>query len=200
MIDAVVGGGGLVQVPAMFAALPQVAPATLLGTGKLAGIWGTGAAAFSYARRVRIMWSTAAPAAFTAFVFAFIGAYTVTQIPPDAMRKLLPFILVAVALYTWKKKDFGVIHAPLHSGNKEKLLAIGIGGLIGFYDGFFGPGTGSFLIFLFIRFFGFDFIGASAVAKIVNVACNLAALLWFGYSGHILWQLGIVMAVCNVAG
>ncbi|MFC7298139.1 TSUP family transporter [Herminiimonas aquatilis] len=200
MVDAVVGGGGLIQIPALFSALPNTAPATLLGTSKFAGIWGTGAAALGFARRVKLQWSTAVPAATAAFALSFVGAYTVTHIPPDFIRKLLPFILLAVAVYTYSKKDFGSIHAPLNVGSKEKLFAILVGGSIGFYDGFFGPGTGSFLVFLFVRFFGFDFLGASAVAKVVNVACNLSALLWFGYSGHLLWQLGAVMAICNVLG
>lgn len=200
LIDAVVGGGGLVQIPALFAALPSVAPATLLGTSKLSGIWGTAAAAVGYAKRVRVEWTTAVPAALTAFVFSFIGAFTVTRVPPDLLRKLLPFILVVVAAYTLKRKDFGATHAPRHAGTREKMAAIAVGSGIGFYDGFFGPGTGSFLIFLFVRFFGFDFLGASAAAKVVNVACNLAALLWFGVSGHLLWQTGLVMAVCNVLG
>ncbi len=116
------------------------------------------------------------------------------------MRALLPIILVAVAVYTFKKKDLGSVHAPMHSGLAERYWAIGIGAAIGFYDGFFGPGTGSFLIFLFVRFFGFDFLSASAAAKIVNVACNFSALMWFGYSGHILWQLGLLMAGCQIAG
>lgn len=200
MIDAVVGGGGLIQIPVLFSMLPNVVPATLLGTSKLAGVWGTGVAAISFGRRVKLEWNTAAPAAVSAFILSFLGAYTVTKIPPDFLRKLLPFILLAVALYTLKRKDFGSIHEPLHEGIRERLIAIGVGGCIGFYDGFFGPGTGSFLVFLFVRFFGFDFLGASAVAKVVNVACNLAALLWFGYSGHLLWQLGLMMAVCNVVG
>lgn len=199
-VDAVVGGGGLIQIPALFATLPNVAPATLLGTSKLAGVWGTGAAAISFARRVRVEWGTAAPAAMAAFALAFVGAYTVTKVPPDFLRKLLPFILVAVALYTWSRKDFGSVHAPTRKGAGERWIAVGVGACIGFYDGFFGPGTGSFLVFLFVRFFGFDFLGASAVAKVVNVSCNLSALLWFGYSGHLMWQVGLMMAACNVAG
>jgi len=200
MIDAVVGGGGLIQIPALFSLMPTTAPATLLGTSKLAGIWGTGAAAINFARRVKIEWATATPAAIAAFLLAFLGAYTVTRVPADFVRKLLPLVLILVAIYTLKKKDFGSVHAPMHEGWTEKAIAVLVGGGIGFYDGFFGPGTGSFLIFLFVRFFGFDFLGASAVAKVVNVACNLAALLWFGYSGHLLWKVGLVMAVCNVAG
>lgn len=200
MIDAVVGGGGLIQIPALFSTLSNVAPVTLLGTNKLAGVWGTTVAAIGFSRRVRLQWSAAVPAALAAFTFSFAGAFTVTQLPPDFIRKLLPFILLAVAVYTFRKKDFGSTHSPIHTGLKERIIAVIVGAGIGFYDGFFGPGTGSFLVFLFVRFFGFDFLGASAVAKVVNVACNIAALLWFGISGHLLWQLGLMMAVCNIVG
>jgi uncharacterized membrane protein YfcA len=200
LVDAVVGGGGLIQIPVLFSVFPKEVPATLLGTSKLAGIFGTGAAAVNYARRTRVAWSAAAPAAMAAFALSFAGAYTVTKVPADFVRTLLPCVLVAVAVYTFKKKDFGAIHAPIHTGTTEKLLAVGMGASIGFYDGFFGPGTGSFLMFMFVRFFGFDFLSASAAGKVVNVACNLSALLWFGYSGHLLWQLGLLMAACQVAG
>lgn len=200
LVDAVVGGGGLIQIPALFSVFPNLPPATLIGTNKLASICGTGVAAVNYARRVRITWTVAAPAALSALLFAFFGAYTLTKVSPDFLRALLPLVLLAVALYTFWKKDFGSVHAPLHSGVKEQSFALLIGACIGFYDGFFGPGTGSFLVFLFVRVFGFDFLAASAVAKIVNVACNFAALVWFGYSGHLMWQLGMMMAVCQVAG
>ena len=200
LVDAVVGGGGLIQLPAMFSVLPREVPATILGTNKLASIFGTGSAAISYSRRVRVAWSTAAPAAIAAFALSFAGAWTVTRVPADFVRALLPFVLVAVAVYTFMKKDLGAVHAPLHSGMAERYWAIGIGAAIGFYDGFFGPGTGSFLLFLFVRFFGFDFLSASAAAKVVNVACNLSALMWFGYSGHLLWQLGLLMAGCQIVG
>ncbi|WP_394780462.1 sulfite exporter TauE/SafE family protein [Undibacterium sp.] len=199
-VDAVVGGGGLIQVPALFSAMPNVAPATLLGTNKLAGIWGTGAAAINYVRAVRLRWDMVLPAALMAFVLAFAGAFAVTHIPPTYLRKSLPFILVGVALYTFKKKDFGSTHTPLYHGNKERWMAMLVGGGIGFYDGFFGPGTGSFMMFLFVRFFGYDFLSASAVAKVLNVATNAAALLWFGYSNHVIWQVGFAMAVCGVLG
>ncbi len=200
LVDAVVGGGGLIQIPAIFSVLPREVPATLLGTNKFASIFGTTAAAINYAKRVRVAWSTAAPAALAAFALSFAGAWTVTRVPGDFIRGLLPFILLAVAIYTFKKKDLGSVHAPVHSGHAEKIWATVIGAAIGFYDGFFGPGTGSFLIFLFVRFFGFDFLSASAAAKIVNVACNFSALMWFGYSGHLLWQLGLMMAGCQVLG
>ena len=200
LVDAVVGGGGLIQIPVLFSMYPKEIPAMLLGTNKLASVFGTAAAAVNYAKRVRVHWSTVAPAAFAAFAFAFAGAFTVTRVSADFVRVLLPIILFAVAIYTFKKKDLGSVHAPIHSGMAEKYFAIGIGAAIGFYDGFFGPGTGSFLIFLFVRFFGFDFLSASAASKVVNVACNVAALMWFGYSGLLLVQLGLLMAVCQIAG
>lgn len=200
LVDAVVGGGGLIQVPVLFSVMPKEVPATLLGTSKFAGIFGTSAAAVNYARKVRVAWSAAAPAALAAFALSFAGAWTVTRVPADFVRMLLPVILVLVAIYTFRKKDFGAVHAPVHSGNAERWVAVAMGAGIGFYDGFFGPGTGSFLIFLYVRFFGFDFLSASAAAKVVNVACNFSALMWFGYSGHLLWQLGLMMAACQVAG
>jgi uncharacterized membrane protein YfcA len=199
-VDAVVGGGGLIQVPALFSTLPQVVPATLLGTNKLAGIWGTSAAAWNYLRAVRLNWAIVLPAALMAFCFAFAGAFAVTHIPPTYLRKALPFILVAVAIYTFKRKDFGNQHTPFYSGKTEFYLALLAGAGIGFYDGFFGPGTGSFLIFLFVRFFGYDFLRASTVAKVINVACNGAALCWFGYSSHVIWMLGLAMAASSVIG
>ena len=200
MLDAVVGGGGLIQIPAMFATLPQVPVPTLLGTSKLAGVWGTATAAWRYGRAVRLDWGIVLPATLAAFVSAFCGALTLTVLPPDMLRQLLPFVLGFVAVYTFRRKDFGQRHEPLVRSGRTAAAAVATGALIGFYDGFFGPGTGSFLVFVFVRFFGCDFLHASAFAKIVNVACNLAALLWFGASGHLLIALGVLMAVFNVSG
>lgn len=200
LLDAVVGGGGLVQIPALFSAMPSVAPATVFGTNKLSSIFGTGSAALRYSRTVRVHWNAAFPAAIAAFIFSYLGALTVSLIPADLMRTLVLPLLVVVAVYTFFKKDLGAVHAPLHEGAKEKFLAVGLGAIIGFYDGFFGPGTGSFLVFLFVRYFGFDFLRASAAAKVVNVATNFAALLYFVPSGNLIWQVGLLMAAFNVTG
>lgn len=200
LVDAVVGGGGLIQVPALFSAYPQLSPPTLFGTNKLSSVWGTAFAARSYARRIAVDWEIALPASLAALIFAFAGAYTITVFPPEIFRKLLPFILLLVAIYVLRKRDFGVDYQPSCSGWRKQVRAVLIGMVIGFYDGFFGPGTGSFLIFAFIRGFGLDFLRASALAKLVNVACNVAALAWFLPTSQPLWQLGLWMAVCNVAG
>ena len=199
-IDSIVGGGGLILVPALFAVYPTTAPATLFGTNKSASVWGTSIATVQYARRVQMRWAVMLPAAGAALVGAFIGAWVVTLIDPSFLRRLLPFILLAVLLYTLAKKDLGRTHAPRHAQGRETLLACAVGLIIGWYDGFFGPGTGSFFIFLFVRLLGYDFLNASASAKLLNVATNVAAIALFAMKGHVWWQIGLVMAVANVAG
>ena len=199
-IDSIVGGGGLILVPALFAVYPTTAPATLFGTNKSASVWGTSIATVQYSRRVQMRWAVLGPAAGAALVGSFIGAWVVTLIDPTFLRRLLPFILLAVLLYTLAKKDLGRTHAPRHAQGRETLLACAIGAVIGWYDGFFGPGTGSFFIFLFVRLLGYDFLNASASAKLLNVATNLAAIALFAMKGHVWWKIGLVMAVANVAG
>ncbi len=199
-VDSIVGGGGLILVPALFSAFPTTPPATLFGTNKGGAIWGTSASMLSFLRRVRIPWSTVLPATLAAFVGAFLGALTISHVESGDFRKALPLILTAVLVYTLWRKDLGHQHKPHLSGRAETALAIVGGGLIGFYDGFFGPGTGNFLVFLFVRGFGFDFLHATASAKVVNVACNLAALLLFSARGHVMWPYAALIAVCNITG
>lgn len=199
-IDAVVGGGGLIQVPVIFSLLPKELPATLFGTNKIASVVGTSNAAYRYIRRVNMPWGATLPAAVAAFVFSYLGAMSVAWLPRDLLRPMILLLLIASAVYTFWRKDFGVIHAPQHGGRKEFFYALLLGAAIGFYDGFFGPGAGSFLIFLFIRFFGFDFLHASAASKVVNVATNLAAIGYFVPNGFYLPLAALVMACANVAG
>ena len=199
-IDSIVGGGGLVLVPALFSVYPQVEPATLLGTNKGASVWGTSWATVQYARRVQLNWRALAPAAGLALIGGFFGAWAVTLVSPDYLRKALPLILLAVLLYTLARKDLGRHHAPRYSGGAETVAAGVIALLIGFYDGFFGPGTGSFFVFLFVRVLGYDFLHASATAKLMNVATNVAAIALFVSKGHFWWQVAAVMAVTNVLG
>lgn len=200
LIDAAVGGGGLIQIPALFNVLPTAQPAALLGSNKLASVFGTAFAARSFIRKVTLDWGLIVPAALSAFVMSFAGAATVSLVPPSVMRPAVLVLIVLMAIYTFCKKDFGTLHKPAQIGRKEQCLAVLIGGAIGFYDGLFGPGTGSFLIFLFIRFFALDFLHASASAKVVNIATNLAALVFFVPTGNVLYAIALPMAVCNILG
>jgi uncharacterized membrane protein YfcA len=199
-VDAVVGGGGLIQIPALFAVYPVESAATLFGTNKFASVFGTANATWHYAREVTMPWRTILPAALAAFAFSYLGAAAVAWLPKDVVRPLILFLLIIAAAYTQKRKNFGLVHQPTHTGHSELVYAILLGGVIGFYDGLFGPGTGSFLVFLFVRLFGFDFLHASAAAKVVNVATNLAALSYFLPHGNVLPILAVAMAVANITG
>jgi uncharacterized membrane protein YfcA len=199
-VDAVVGGGGLIQIPALFSAYPGTLPATLFGTNKIASVVGTSSAAIQYARRVAIPWRVALPGAVAALIGSWFGARAVAHLPSDVLRPLILLLLVVVAVYTFLKKDLGAVSREgVHDG-RAVMLAVAIGGSIGFYDGFFGPGTGSFLIFLFVRLLGMDFLRASVTAKILNVATNAAAIAFFSLNVEILWKVGAVMALCNLTG
>jgi len=200
LVDSVVGGGGLILIPGLLILMPQVAVATVIGTNKLAASLGTVVSTTQYARRVRLEWSVLIPAAMASFVCAIAGARVISLIPPIMIRPLVLALLVAVALYTFFRKDLGSLHAPKLKGTRERVTAIGVGALLGFYDGFFGPGTGSFLIFIFVGVFGFEFLAASASAKLLNLASNLAALFYFMGTGQVIYGVGFAMAICNIFG
>lgn len=199
-VDAVAGGGGLIQVPTLLVALPAESPATVFGTNKLASIFGTGNAALRYARRIALPWAIALPASAAAFVFSFGGAAAVAWLPREVVRPLVLGLLLLVMVYTVVKPEFGVISGARLAPDVEWRRALLAGAVLGFYDGFFGPGAGSFLIFAFVRFFRLDFLHASSAAKVVNFATNAAALTYFVPSGHVLWITGLAMAVFNIAG
>ena len=199
-VDSIVGGGGLILIPSLFALFPSAAPATLFGTNKGASIWGTGLATVQYSRRVTMPWRALLPAAAAALLAAFAGAWLVTVVSPALLRKILPGLLVLLLVYTLAKKDLGREHAPRFEGRREMLVLSAIGALVGFYDGFFGPGTGSFFVFFLVRVAGYDFLHASASAKLLNTASNLASLVLFALTGHVWWHLAIPMALANVIG
>lgn len=199
-VDSIVGGGGLILVPALFATYPSALPGDLLGTNKSASIWGTGVATAQYARRVQVRWNAMLPAAIASFIAAFFGSWVVTLVSSDVLRKILPAILVALLIYTLARKELGRVHTPSLSLAHERVVSCTIALVIGFYDGFFGPGTGSFFIFLFVRFLGYDFLNASVSAKLLNLSTNAASLILFASMGHVWWHLTLWLAAANVLG
>lgn len=200
LVDAAVGGGGLIQLPGLFATLPREIPSALLGSNKFASIMGTASATWRYARRIEIPWRFVLPAAATAFIGSYLGARLAHFLPAQAMRPLVLVLLVVMLAYTLYKPDFGQQDAGRVLTRRDLVLGLLIGAAIGFYDGFFGPGTGSFLIFLFIRFFHFDFLRASACAKVVNLTTNLASLVFFIPAGQVLYAIALPMGLANIAG
>ncbi|MBT2558239.1 sulfite exporter TauE/SafE family protein [Hymenobacter sp. ISL-91] len=200
LIDAVVGGGGLIQLPALLVLLPGVPVPTLLGTGKVSSLLGTVAALRRYAGQVPLRWRAVGTAAAVAGVFSFLGARVVSKLPQELLPPLVLGLLVLIAAYTFWRKDFGSIHAPRLPASREPYYGAALGLVLGFYDGFFGPGMGSFLLFAFVGLFGYDFLTASASAKLVNAVTNLTALAYFAYTGQILWLAALPMAASNIVG
>ena len=199
-IDSIVGGGGLIQLPALLILLPSYPNTMLLGTNKCSSIAGTATASLQFVRKVAIRWRITLPAMATAGAFAFLGARAVSVFNPNVLRPLMLVLLILMAVYTFIRKDFGALQKSRLPAQYEPLAAAMTGAVLGFYDGFFGPGTGSLLIFAFIGLLGLDFLTASASAKLVNFSTNLASILYFFITGQILWWVGLPMAICNMSG
>lgn len=199
-IDAIVGGGGLVQTPILFMVFPNYPVATLLGTTKLPSFSGTAVSLYQYAKHVEIKWRLLIWIALSAFCAAMFGSMLVSEISNEVFKPIILVALIAVAIYTYTKKNFGQHEEKELSFANALLRGITAGLIIGFYDGFIGPGTGSFLVLMFISVLGFDFMHASAHAKSVNLATNSASILYFTLSGHFIIELAIPMAVCNMLG
>lgn len=200
LVDAVAGGGGLILVPALFAVYSSAPPALLLGTNKLSSIAGTTFATLRYAWSVPIRWRTILPAALVACGGGLAGAKAVTLIEPGLLRPLILVMLGTVAIYTLTRRNFGS-----KPGRRVRLEIEGPGvaalaAVVGFYDGFFGPGAGSFLLFGLVRLFGYDFLGAAAATKVLNLATNFGALMFFVATDNVLYAVGLPMAASSIVG
>ncbi|GAA1546920.1 TSUP family transporter [Nocardioides humi] len=199
-VDAVVGGGGLVQLPALLLGLPGASPVQVLATNKIASICGTAASSVTYYRRIGPDPRTFVPLMALALAGAFSGALLASRIPRDAFEPIVLVALVVVGGYVVRRPQLGEQTALRFAGHRHTAAAMSVGFVIGFYDGVLGPGTGSFLVFALVGLMGYDFLQASAKAKLANLATNLGALLLFVPSGAVLWDVGLMMGACNLLG
>ncbi|WP_420819217.1 TSUP family transporter [Nonomuraea lactucae] len=198
-VDAVVGGGGLLQLPALMVA--GVPPVQAMATNKFSSVFGTASAAVAYARTTKVDRQVALPGAGLAVVSAGLGASLAAAISADVLRPAVMAVLLGVAAFVTLRPALGAVPRP-HLRTRARVgAAVTVAGVgIAFYDGVMGPGTGTFLIIAFTTVLGLDFVSASASAKIINTGTNLGALFVFGSQGHVLWGLGLGMALCNIAG
>ncbi|HEX8461134.1 MAG TPA: TSUP family transporter [Segetibacter sp.] len=199
-IDAIVGGGGLVQTPAGLILLPNLPVSTVIGTLKIPAFSGTALASLQYMQKVKINWRLIAVMTALAFCAAVGGSFLLSRVNNFFMKPFLLVVLIVVAIYTYSKKNFGTHTEKKHTAKQQMSYSIITSIVIGFYDGFIGPGTGSFLVLAFITLLGFDFLKASAHAKLVNLATNLGSIIFFAGTGRILFAIAIPMAVCNAVG
>jgi uncharacterized membrane protein YfcA len=198
--DAVVGGGGLIQIPALLLLFPHLAPATVLGTNKLISISGTTVAAWQYARGGHVQWHTLRIPLLAAFVGSAVGAQLAAHLSTAVMRPLVATLLIAVWVHTWRSKELGLIRRSPSTPYSAEGVTAAIALVVGMYDGFFGPGTGSFMMFGMTALLGMEFLQATAHTKVLNWMTNLAALITFGWQGHVQWLFAIPFLMANVLG
>ena len=199
-IDSIAGGGGLIQLPALLIGLPKSETAEVLGTNKLSAVFGTTTAAALYRKQIKPDPKILLAMGLPAFLGSAGGAVLASKIPTSSMRPMVLVLLIIVAVYTWFKPDLGKFENLRHLPKRRVQIAALAGVVIGFYDGIFGPGTGSFLMLILVASLGYAFITASAIAKVVNVATNVGAIMVFGINGAVLWQIGIILGIANISG
>jgi uncharacterized membrane protein YfcA len=199
-VDAVVGGGGLIQLPALVVAFPSALPVHILATNKLAGSCGTTISSVTYYRRVRPDPRTFVPLMVVAFAGSALGALAASRIPKAAFNPVILVALLVVGAYVLLRPDVGDVTDLRLTGHRHTLAAVLAGFVIGFYDGALGPGTGSFFVFTLVGLLGYSFLEASAKARIANWATNIAALLVFAAQGAVMWRVGLVVGACNLVG
>ena len=199
-VDAVVGGGGLVQLPALIVGLPGASPVQILATNKLGSVCGTTVSSVTYYRRVKPDLRTAVPLMTAAFAGAVGGAFVASNIPKSAFNPIILVVLVGVGAYILLKPRIGRVTDLRFAGHHHLIAACLAGTAIGFYDGALGPGTGSFFVFVLVGLIGYNFLEASAKARMANWATNIAALCVFIPQGAVMWKIGLVMGGCNLVG
>ena len=199
-VDSIVGGGGLVQVPALFILYPHFAIPRIIGTNRFASFMGTAVAGFQYAKIVEIPWRTVLYAGVGAGIMAYLGAKISDLIEEQILKPIILVLMTAIAIYTFKKKDLGQHEKLKHDLTKVPIYGLIIGSMAGFYNGFVGPGTGSLLVFGFVSIIGYGFLKASAVSKVVNVIADVASLGFFLTQGYVQFEIAIPMMICNMGG
>lgn len=199
-IDAIAGGGGLIQTPAMLLSFPDRNPVQVVATSKTAAFFGTSTAAIQYRRFIKTDSRLLLAMVIPAFFGACLGALLASHISPESFKSSIFFMMIAIFFYTLLKPELGKVQVDRHS--RKKLMVIGAiaACLIGFYDGLIGPGTGTMLMIALVAIMGFAFVGASAIAKVVNATTNLASIIVVGFRLGIMWKLGLVLAVANLLG
>lgn len=199
-IDSVVGGGGLIQTPFLLITFPKMPLPVLFGTNKIAALAGTSISAFRYAQKITFDFRLLCVIAACCFASSFLGARLVSLIDSNTLKPVILVILIAIAIYTFLKKNLGSVQTKELSLGKQMLYGSLVGIVVGFYDGFFGPGTGSFFVLGFVIILGFEFVKASAYAKVVNCITNISALIVFIREGYYILDLAILMAAFNIIG
>lgn len=198
IVDAIAGGSGLITIPAYMIA--GLNPHVLLGTNKFASVAGTSMSTFTFAKSDKIKWDLMLKLMPFSFIGAAIGVKTVLKVSSTILQPIILVILIAVGIYTMVKKEIGLVDE--YKGYNKSKLSKGMffAFVLGFYDGFFGPGTGTFIIFVLIKLMGFSFVNASANSKVLNLSSNVMSLVLFAINGKIDYKIAVPVAMFMMAG
>ncbi len=199
-VDAIAGGGGLIQTPAMLLAFPNNNPVSVVGTSKTAAFFGTTTAAIKYRKSIKTDPKLLIAMVIPAFIGASCGALLASHISAQSFKSAIFFMMIAIFIYTLIKPDLGKVQVQKHSDKRLMYIGGAAAFVIGFYDGLIGPGTGTMLMIFLVAVMGFAFVGASAIAKVVNAMTNLASIIVVGLRVGILWKIGLFLAIANLAG
>jgi uncharacterized membrane protein YfcA len=199
-VDAIAGGGGLIQTPAMLLSFPERNPVEVVATSKTAAFFGTTTAAIKYRKSIKTDPRLLLAMVFPAFIGAGIGAHLASRISSESYKSSIFFIMIAIFIYTLVKPELGKNHVEKYAPRKLMVIGAIAAFAIGFYDGLIGPGTGTMLMIALVAIMGFAFVGASAIAKVVNATTNLASIIVVGLTIGVMWKLGLVMGIANLAG
>ena len=199
-VDAIAGGGGLIQTPAMLLAFPNNNPVSVVGTSKTAAFFGTTTAAIKYRKSIKTDPKLLIAMVIPAFIGASCGALLASHISAQSFKSAIFFMMIAIFIYTLIKPDLGKVQVQKHSDKKLMYIGGAAAFVIGFYDGLIGPGTGTMLMIFLVAVMGYAFVGASAIAKVVNAMTNLASIIVVGLRVGILWKIGLFLAIANLAG
>lgn len=200
IINAAVGGGGLISMPTFYTTLPHFSPAEIMGVDKFSSVMGHLMSIRQFASRLRLPWRLILPTAVAAMAGAYLGIRLLDFMPSTWMRPIIIVVLAVMVGYTWFRPNFGHQDESLMPTRSDMIKGALLGMSVGFYDGFIGPGTGSFLLFLFIRFFHFDFLRATACAKVVNFGTNAATLVFLLPAGLIHYEIALPLGIAAICG
>lgn len=199
-VDAIVGGGGLIQAPAMFILFPSFPVPRIIGTNRFASFMGTAVAAWQYSRKVEVPWRTVLYGGVGAGAMSFLGARFSSMISSEVLKPIILVLMVAIAIYTYLKKDLGHQEQFRVAGYLIPAYGLLIGITCGFYNGLVGPGTGSLLVFGFVSLIGYNFLTGSAISKFINVVADVFSLIFFLWHGYVTFEIAIPMMLCNMVG
>jgi uncharacterized protein len=199
-VDSVVGGGGLIHVPAFFVLYPELSVPQVLGTNRFASAFGTTVAAWNYTRKIEVPWRSVLWAGVAAAICAFLGVLAQAYLPANFLKPMLLVLMIGIAWFSFTRHEMGQVEQLKVSESQLPIYMMGIGAILGFYNGLAGPGTGTLLTFSIVQLIGYHFLRASAATKVINAICDYSSLVVFIWNSKVIFTIALPLVLFNVSG